>query len=286
MLTNRERSYAKWLILTALLHKDGAALRDGAAGIIPYDDISRIDIKISEYERETDTPKEEEYEENAAVIKELEKRFSFKYPYVPLLTIEAKSSVSALANKAESDKYAFSARPSFMSEGGITATERGTAMHKIIEFIDFDKADDIESEIERLYEWQYISEREAKAVSRKALKAFFESDIFARIKKSPLVKREMRFLTELPANKLLASPDKAFENEKIIVQGAVDLCFEEDGEIVVLDFKTDHAEDGEALRAAYGGQLAIYALACEKIFEKPVKQTVIYSFALSKEINV
>ena len=77
-----------------------------------------------------------------------------------------------------------------------------------------------------------------------------------------------------------------FENEKIIVQGAVDLCFEEDGEIVVLDFKTDHAEDGEALRAAYGGQLAIYALACEKIFEKPVKQTVIYSFALSKEINV
>ena len=79
---------------------------------------------------------------------------------------------------------------------------------------------------------------------------------------------------------------EAFENEKIIVQGAVDLCFEEDGEIVVLDFKTDHAKDGEALRAAYGGQLAIYALACEKIFEKPVKQTVIYSFALSKEINV
>ena len=42
----------------------------------------------------------------------------------------------------------------------------------------------------------------------------------------------------------------------------------------------------QALRAASGGQLAIYALACEKIFEKPVKQTVIYSFALSKEIEV
>ena len=96
----------------------------------------------------------------------------------------------------------------------------------------------------------------------------------------------MRFLTELPANKLLVNPDNAFENENIIVQGAVDLCFEEDGGIVVLDFKTDHAENVDALRNAYGGQLAIYALACEKIFEKPVKQTVIYSFALSKEIEV
>ena len=173
-----------------------------------------------------------------------------------------------------------------MSKGGITAAERGTATHRVMEFIDFNKAGELDAELERLYEWQYLSEREYNAVPRDKIKAFFESDIFARIKKSPLVKREMRFLTELPANKLLASPDKAFENEKIIVQGAVDLCFEEDGGIVVLDFKTDHAEDGEALRAAYGGQLAIYALACEKIFEKPVKQTVIYSFALSKEINV
>lgn len=288
MLTNRERSYAKWLILTALLHKDGAALRDGAAGIIPKDDGSRIDIKISEYERETeaDTPKEEEYEENAAVIKELEKRFSFKYPYAPLLTIEAKSSVSALANKAESDKYAFSARPSFMSEGGITATERGTAMHKIIEFIDFDKADDIESEIERLYEWQYISEREAKAVSRKALKAFFESDIFARIKKAKTVKREMRFLTELPAKRIDPSLDDSFNSESIMVQGAVDLCFEEDDGIAVLDFKTDRTENPDDLKIAYGEQLAIYAAACEKIFLKPVKQKIIYSFALSAAVEL
>ena len=173
-----------------------------------------------------------------------------------------------------------------MSEGGITATERGTAMHKIIEFIDFDKADDIESEIERLYEWQYISEREAKAVSRKALKAFFESDIFARIKKAKTVKREMRFLTELPAKRIDPSLDDSFNSESIMVQGAVDLCFEEDDGIAVLDFKTDRTENPDDLKIAYGEQLAIYAAACEKIFLKPVKQKIIYSFALSAAVEL
>lgn len=288
-LFSRFKSYAKWLLVSALLHPDGRELRGNGTNIIPDTTDSRLFLRVIYPEPENAEEKTEEKEVYAAdndLTEKIRESISFEYPYAPLLQVEAKSSVSALANKAESDKFAFSARPAFMSKGGITAAERGTATHRVMEFIDFNKAGELDAELERLYEWQYLSEREYNAVPRDKIKAFFESDIFARIKKSPLVKREMRFLTELPANKLLASPDKAFENEKIIVQGAVDLCFEEDGEIVVLDFKTDHAEDGEALRAAYGGQLAIYALACEKIFEKPVKQTVIYSFALSKEINV
>ena len=75
-------------------------------------------------------------------------------------------------------------------------------------------------------------------------------------------------------------------DEKIIVQGAVDLCFIEDGEVVVVDFKTDRTDNPESLSAAYGEQLSIYAAACEKIFEKRVKQKIIYSFALSKEIII
>lgn len=285
----RFKSYAKWLLVSALLHPDGRELRGNGTNIIPDTTESRLFLRVIYPEPENaeeKTDEKEKYAPDNDLTEKIRESISFEYPYAPLLQVEAKSSVSALANKAESDKFAFSARPAFMSKGGITAAERGTATHRVMEFIDFNKSDELDAELERLYEWQYLSEREYNAVPRDKIKAFFESDIFARIKKSPLVKREMRFLTELPANKLLASPDKAFENENIIVQGAVDLCFEEDGGIVVLDFKTDHAENGEALRAAYGGQLAIYALACEKIFEKPVKQTVIYSFALSKEINV
>ena len=99
-------------------------------------------------------------------------------------------------------------------------------------------------------------------------------------------KREMRFLTEMPASAVDPSLKEEFYGESIIVQGAVDLCFEENGEIVVVDFKTDRTDNPDDLAAAYGEQLSIYAAACEKIFEKKVKQKIIYSFALSREIEV
>ena len=182
-------SYFDWLIMTSLVHPDGKELRAEGGNIIPEITESRIAICISEAGRE-----EKATEINTALpaadrelAEKLRENIKYAYPYEKLFEIEAKCSVSALANKAESEKYAFSARPAFMSDGGITATERGTATHKIIEFIDFNKADDIEAEIERLYEWQYISEREAKAVSRKKLKAFFDSPLFARLMASPLV---------------------------------------------------------------------------------------------------
>lgn len=285
---NSMTSYFDWLIKTALIHPDGKELRGEGDSIIPEITESRIAMSVSESVEE-----EKSIKINTAlpaVDKELSERIreniGYAYPYEKLFEIEAKCSVSALANKAESEKYAFSARPAFMSDGGITATERGTATHKIIEFIDFNKTDDIEAEIERLYEWQYISEREAKAVSRKKLKAFFDSPLFARIKASPFVKREMRFLTEVPVSAVDPDLKDAFSDEKVIVQGAVDLCFEEKGEIIVVDFKTDRTDNPADLAAAYGEQLSIYAAACEKIFEKKVGQKIIYSFALSEEIEI
>lgn len=286
---SRAKSYAKLLLLTSLLHPDGKAIRGNGTNIIPLATESHIDIKLLYPEDKADIMQEEserEYLPKEETVKKLCQSIDFVYPYSRLFNIESKSSVSALANKAENEKYAFSERPSFMSEGGITATERGTAMHKVIEFIDFEKSDDLEAEIERLYEWQFISEREAAAVSRKGLKAFFDSELFGRIKSSPLVKREMRFLTELQAKKLDPTLDSRYDNETVIVQGAVDLCFEENGGITVLDFKTDRVDNIKSLAEAYGEQLSIYAEACEKIFEKPVYKKVIYSFALSDYIEL
>lgn len=285
---SKQRSYAKWLVSALLLHPDGSALRTDNCGIIPQKTNSRIKVNITEPTVESGEilTEKAEFLPDGKLTEELKKRIAYEYPYAPLFKIESKSSVSALANKAESDKYAFSSKPSFMCGGGITATERGTAMHKIMEFIDFHNADNIEEEIERLYEWQYISEREAKAVSREKLRDFFSNDIFERIKKSVNVQREMRFLTELPARRIDPMLDSLFDNETVIVQGAVDLLFEEEDGIVLLDFKTDRTDNAEQLRTAYGEQLSIYAAACEKIFEKRVKQKAIYSFALSSVIEI
>lgn len=285
-LMPRLRSYAKWLLATVLIHPNGKALRGSGTSLVPAETKSKIEINII-YPTEAAEISEAETVKvptDNALIDAVKESISYKYPYEPLTVTAAKSSVSAIANRAESDKYAFSSRPAFMSNGGITATERGTAIHRVMELIDFNNADDLESELERLYEWQYISEREFEAVPRADLSKFFKSELFTRISNSPRVSREMRFLTEIPANELVTEPAECFENEKIIIQGAVDLCFEEDGGINVLDFKTDRVDGPTALCEAYGEQLKLYAVACERVFGLPVKKTVIYSFALGKEI--
>ena len=72
----------------------------------------------------------------------------------------------------------------------------------------------------------------------------------------------------------------------IIVQGAVDLVvFEEDG-IVIVDFKTDRNQSENELLEVYSMQLKMYALAIQKLYNVPIKEMLIYSFALKKAIKV
>ena len=96
----------------------------------------------------------------------------------------------------------------------------------------------------------------------------------------------MKFITEIPATRIDGSLNEKFAEEKGIVQGAVDICFEEDDGIVILDFKTDRTRNPEHFVSAYKEQLDIYAIACEKIFKKPIKQKIIYSFFLGQEIEI
>lgn len=71
----------------------------------------------------------------------------------------------------------------------------------------------------------------------------------------------------------------------ILVQGIIDVCFEENGELVVLDYKTDRVRKAEELREKYHAQLDYYAEALEQLLKKPVKEKIIYSFTLREEIR-
>ena len=280
------KSYFDWILTALLLHPDCHNLRGNASKLIPLDTESVVEVNEEFYVNEP----YQDYSENLAecsvdteIVEKIKENINFVYPYAKYRETQSKASVSVIANKAESEHFAFTAKPSFMC-GGVTATQIGNATHKVMQFYDFEKSDDNESELDRLVEWQFITEREAECVSKEALKTFFESDIFKRIKKSDTVKREMRFLTEMPASRI--NPELEGEKEEnIIVQGAVDLCFVENGELVILDFKTDRVTDMQQLKSAYSEQLNIYSAACEKIFSKKVKEKILYSFRLGKEIS-
>ena len=90
----------------------------------------------------------------------------------------------------------------------------------------------------------------------------------------------------MPALKIKPDLSENLKDETVIVQGAVDVCFIEDDGMVILDFKTDRVDDISVLKETYGEQLSIYAFACEKIFGKPVKQKIIYSFSKQDLIEI
>ena len=289
-LISRTSSYADWLILFLILHKDGKILRENAHSLLLLESKSNFSLFVSPVQALSDFS-EESYapmlqNTNRSLVDDINEALNYEYPYKKLSTFQSKASVSALANSAESAKFAFSQKPSFLCREGLSATQRGTAMHKIMQFFDFSRYNNIESELDRLYEWQFISENERNTADIKALEKFFSADVFKRIQTSAKVEREMRFLTEIEAETVMTDLDDTLKKEKIVVQGAVDICFLEDDGVVVLDFKTDRVDNKEALREAYGEQLNIYAIACEKIFGKKVKQKIIYSFALGCEIEV
>ena len=79
---------------------------------------------------------------------------------------------------------------------------------------------------------------------------------------------------------------KKESGEMILVQGIIDVFFEEEDGLVVLDYKTDYVpqEPEETLKRRYGKQLALYGRALEEITGKRVREKILYSFYLGREI--
>ena len=229
---------------------------------------------------------EEQLDDENDIADAIRKNIYEAYPFAELKDIESKAAVAVIAHKAEEKDYSFTSRPAFMYKNGLTPAGRGTATHRFMQFADFEKAEsDVSSEIERLYEWEFISYNEKITIDISAVKHFFESDLYRRMKNAKKVSREMRFLTEIPAGEINADLNQQLREEMVVVQGSVDCVFVEDDGIVVVDFKTDRISDASTLVDTYSKQLEIYASACEKIFGLPIKEKIIYSFNLSKEIS-
>ncbi len=278
---------AEYILAAAILHPDAEVLRRTAGAKVKTSNTqSRIQINFIDASKSVSEYREEKISAlpDPILKDKIEKNISYKYPYIALAGIPAKISVSELSNREESESFAMTDRPSFMQKDGLSAAGRGTAIHKIMQFIEFKKAPSVEDEIKRLLSEKRISENEVAAADIGAIKRFFESALYGRICSSCDVRREMRFLTELPVT--FYSDKAADYKDRFIVQGAVDLCFSEPDGVVVVDFKTDNVSQIGELKEKYQHQLSVYAVACEKIFGAPVKEKIIYSFKLSSSISL
>ncbi len=213
--------------------------------------------------------------------------FSYKYPYEQLREIETKTSVSALTKRNAGREFCAIARPAFLSAGGLTPTERGTALHKFMQYADFSLAkEDPLSEIERLYSYEFITRAEADAIDVERVRKFFATDLFARILAADNLYREQRFLLSVLAGEIYSDLSDTVKDQEVIIQGAVDCMFIEGDHIVLIDFKTDRTNDETFLLTHYAEQLRTYCHAAEKMFSLPVKECYLYSLHMSKKILV
>ncbi len=298
-------SMSDWIIDCLLVHKSGIALRKtgGYTGSVyegfAYDwdvniieNITEIDEELPASEPEDDIVSAEDVEAIAEAAKAeyrkiIEERLSLKYRYAEMTNIPVKVSASSLAEKEIGLEFAASSVPAFMNKGGLTAAQKGTATHAFAQYCDFKNAgSSVENEIERLCEHGFLSKIQADSLNRQTVCDFVGSDLVKRMLNAEMIEREYRFTVEIPAGVADKTLEFPYSEEPIILQGAVDCLFEENGKIVIVDYKTDRVKNIEDLKEKYSPQLGLYKLAVEQITGKIVSECVIYSFELGEIINI
>ncbi|MCL2068957.1 MAG: PD-(D/E)XK nuclease family protein, partial [Oscillospiraceae bacterium] len=227
------------------------------------------------------------------LIRRIESRIAYCYPHIAQTLVPTKLAVSEAAKGERAMQHRFSARPRFIAghSGSLTPAERGLAMHKFMQFSDWNNAlDDLHGEIGRMRDQAFLSAAEIESLSPAKLRAFFKSGLAARIFKSEKVMRELRFMSEFGQDKLHGILENMDENCRVTVQGVADCVFTESGGngkyAVIVDYKTDRVKDMQELLERYRTQLELYReILCESL-DVPVKECVLYSFELSAFTNI
>lgn len=281
------------LVLTALMRHPAADELRKLSGVdvpifLPEKDRFKLKVVVSDSESfMTESANEQKIAAKPVFFDEVCERLDYSDPRSVLSSVPAKRAASDGSERGINREYFASSRPAFMSSGGLTPAQRGTATHKFMQFSDYAAARaDIESELARLVDGGFLSEEEGKAVNVSAAKRFFMSSLAERIFASDNVMREKKFAALFPAKFFYPELTGEAAEEKIVVQGIADCVFVEDGELVIVDYKTDTGVDAEALLDRYSAQLEIYREALSQALGMPVKETLLYSFFMNSTVKV
>lgn len=276
------KSDADIILLCSLFHQNAGQLRELAGCRLfanPADFDMSIDIDKSE-SFEEDEIKLEKAEYQESTVKEIADKLSYKYDYLPLSNVTSKMTASSLDDSNTNFEYITSSKPAFMNKAEMTPAMRGTAMHTFMQFCNYNLAkDNLDEEIENLVSGGFITEEQGKSLDKKRLASFFNSSLAKRMFNSDKIYREIKVSTFLSANEVYGIDF----DDKILVQGIADCVFEESGQLVLVDYKTDRVKDENELLERYKKQLTFYKYAIEKTLKMPVKEVMLYSFYLEKE---
>lgn len=232
--------------------------------------------------------------------RQLKEQLGYIYPYEQEGKLKLKFTVSELKKRAYLEEEAGEEMyeepemvpllPEFLKEETkLTGASRGSAYHKLLELLDFTKEYEqktLLSEIRRLESEGRLAHDMAQCIRPFDILVFLSSRSGKRMieaAKRNQLRKEQPFVLGVDAREIY--PDER-SDETILVQGIIDVYFEEEDGLVVLDYKTDHVRTAEELKEKYHAQLDYYAQALEQLLGKHVKEKIIYSFTLKQEISV
>ena len=243
----------------------------------------------------------------------------WQYPQKALLSVKGKYSVSELKKYAmeaimeaepapgmalaEKQSETEEALPDFMKDKEVDETHevsnvgafRGTAYHRALELIDFagrpDERDEawLRSQLNAMTSAGRLSGEQRQSIRIRDIADMVFSNLGFRMAEADRrheLYREAQFVMGVPVSALYPEVDS---EETVLIQGIIDAYFEENGELILLDYKTDHVskQDGaDILKKRYKRQLDDYQQALEQMLQKKVRQKLIYSFALKCWIEI
>ncbi|MGN0394219.1 MAG: helicase-exonuclease AddAB subunit AddA [Coprococcus sp.] len=291
-------NFMEWILMS---HTAG----NGAEDLIERHFGNGIDILAEDYKlaaiKAISVPDNEDDISDSIICEDAKKALSFSYAYgldnykskmsiteIKKLQSEGEENPGVVLYKAKEDNEDIPV-PDFMTDKKVIhGNELGTVMHKIMELIDFQKADmqEIDRQVDIMFDKKIFADEFRPYIQTKKLYYMLNSSVGKRMAAADRNKklfRERQFYISM-------RPDSIWSEEKrteeiIVVQGIIDAYFIENGQAVLLDYKTDKVSDMKELVTRYHVQLEKYAETIERLTGYTVKEKIIYSFCLNDEIS-
>lgn len=196
---------------------------------------------------------------------------------VPTITVSADD----LANSV------FGRKPQALQseEDVLTGAQWGTLMHEAMQWLplaQYTQAS-LTKELDGLVTKGTFTEEERNLLSDTSLYKFFSSDLGKRLINAKRIERELPFSMLFEGKRVY---DTLEDGENLFLQGIIDTAFEEDGEWILVDYKTDRVKSGGDLIKRYKIQMNLYKEALQRLTGMPVKASYIYSFRLHDAIII
>lgn len=238
--------------------------------------------------------------------RQLEEHVHYQYPFQDDAGLYAMMAVSELKKQSQADlmetsgsaaadyTLAGSREEAARQAGPNRGALRGTAYHRALECLKFQELhskEDTKEALKALCDQGFLEQEAYGLIRADVIWKFLESPLGRRMAKAQedgRLLKEQQFMMGVPAKDM----GKGSSEELVLIQGIIDACMEEEDGLVLIDYKTDRVptyepeQSGELLRQRYKVQLDYYERALRQLTGKNVKQRVIYSLTLQREIEV